>query len=98
MKNKYMRKKGMNPALIYMSESARVKTTLEASSAAVKMITLKILHDTFGFGEKRQQRFVNEFQRQMRAYEEGYFTIEDMQDLVENGLKDKRRHKSEDNT
>lgn len=89
------RRKGINPAMIYMSEEAKAKTAIRAASEAVKLITLKILHDTFDFGEKRQQRFMDEFNRQMEMYEEGYFNYRDLKDLVENGLKDKSRRKED---
>lgn len=86
-------KKGINPAMVYMSEEAKAKLAIKASSEAIKLMTLKILHDTFDFGEKRQQRFIDEFDRQMQMYEEGYFNYKDLKELVENGLKDKQRGK-----
>ena len=79
--------------MVYMSEEAKAKTAIRAASEAVKLITLKILHDTFDFGEKRQQKFIDEFNRQMEMYEEGYFNYQDLKNLVENGLKDKPRKK-----
>lgn len=75
--------------MVYMSEEAKAKMTIKASSEAIKLMTLKILHDTFDFGEKRQQRFIDEFERQM--YEEGYFNYKDLKELVGNGLKNKQR-------
>ena len=90
-KNISQRRKGINPAMVYMSEEAKAKTAIRAASEAVKLITLKILHDTFDFGEKRQQKFIDEFNRQMEMYEEGYFNYQDLKNLVENGLKDKPR-------
>ena len=86
-------RKGINPAMVYMSEEAKAKMAIRASSEAIKLVTLKILHDTFGFGEKRQQVFMEEFDRQMEMYEEGYYSYQDLKDLVENGLKDKPRRK-----
>lgn len=70
----------------------RVKQWLKRNEA-IKLMTLKILHDTFDFGEKRQQRSIDEFNRQMQMYEEGYFNYKDLKELVENGLKDKQRGK-----
>lgn len=84
-------RKGINPAMVYMSEEAKAKTAIRAASEAVKLVTLKILHDTFDFGEKRQQRFMEEFSKQMEAYEQGYFNYQDLKDLVENGLKDRNK-------
>ena len=52
-KNIPQRRKRINPAMIYMSEEAKAKTAIQAASEAVRLITLKILHDTFDFGEKR---------------------------------------------
>lgn len=96
-KNIPQHRKGINPAMIYMSEEAKAKTAIRAASEAVRLITLKILHDTFDFGEKRQQRFIDEFNRQMEMYEEGYFNYRDLKNLVENGLKDKSRRKEDGN-
>lgn len=45
-KNIPQRRKGINPAMIYMSEEAKAKTAIRAASEAVRLITLKILHDT----------------------------------------------------
>lgn len=36
---------------------------------------------------------MDEFNRQMEMYEEGYFNYQDLKNLVENGLKDKPRKK-----
>lgn len=69
------RRKGINPAMIYMSEEAKAKTAIRAASEAVKLVTLKILHDTFDFGEKRQRRFMDEFNRQMEMDSYGNIKI-----------------------
>lgn len=90
-------KKGINPALLYMSEEAKAKTAVKASSEAIKLLTLKILHDTFGFGEQRRKQFMEEFSRQMEMYEEGYYSYEDLKNLVEIGLKGKPRRKAVQN-
>lgn len=93
-KNIPQRRKRLNPAMVYLSEEAKVKMAIKASSEAIKLMTLKILHDTFDFGEKRQQKFREEFDRQMEMYEEGYYSYKDLKDLVENGLKDKPKRKA----
>ena len=36
---------------------------------------------------------MEEFDRQMEMSEEGYYSYQDLKDLVENGLKDKPRRK-----
>lgn len=46
-KNIPQRQKGLNPAMVYMSEEAKAKTAIRAASEAVRLITLKILHDNF---------------------------------------------------
>ena len=68
-------RKGINPAMIYMSEEVKAKTAIRAASEAVRLITLKILHDTFDFGEKRQQRFMDGFNRQMEVDSYGNIKI-----------------------
>lgn len=42
--------------------------TMNEMCIQLEQVTLKTLHSEFGFGEKRQERFMNEFRKQMNAY------------------------------
>lgn len=67
MKKNIPQRKKNNPATAYMSEEAKAKTEIRAASEKVKLVILKILHYTFDFGEKRQRRFMDGFNRQMEV-------------------------------
>jgi hypothetical protein len=41
-------------------------------------IALYILHNKFGFGEKRLSKFVKEFEEQLDCYNKGYVTLDDI--------------------
>ena len=36
------------------------------------IISLMVLHDKFGYGEKRLNKFIDEYQKQLDAYNSGY--------------------------
>lgn len=46
-KNIPQRRKGINPAMIYMSEEAKAKTAIRAASEAVRLITLKMYEEGY---------------------------------------------------
>lgn len=41
-------------------------------------IALYVLHNKFGFGEKRLFKFSQEFEKQLGCYEKGYVTFDDI--------------------
>ena len=85
MKRKpYMNRKGMNPALLQMSEEQKAKSYIDAATRSHKLITDKVLHDVFGFGPVRRERFRVEYQKQLDLYERGYWTYEEMLELAKN--------------
>ena len=62
MKRKpYINRKGMNPALLQMSEQQKAATYIDSATRSHKLITDKVLHDEFGFGGRRCQRFIKRF-------------------------------------
>ena len=58
MKRKqYTNRKGINPVLFQMSEEQKAATHMRAANKAHKLLTDKVLHDVFGFGPVRRERF-----------------------------------------
>lgn len=91
MKKKYITRKGMNPALMQMSEERKAKDCIDSATRSHKLITDKVLHDVFGFGPKRRQRFREEYERQMNLFKRGYYTYEDMLRLAKNDWRSMRK-------
>lgn len=70
MKRKsYINRKGMNPTLLQMSEQQKAATYIDAANKAHKLLTDKVLHDVFGFGPARRERFREEYEKQLELYE-----------------------------
>lgn len=84
VEKKYIARKGMNPALMQMSEQQKAKSHIDAATRSHKLITDKVLHDEFGFGPVRRERFRIEYQKQLDLYERGYWTYEEMLELAKN--------------
>lgn len=66
------RKKGMNPALASALMVRRENDLINATAKANIIITLMVLHDKNGFGKKRMERFLDEYRKQLEAYNSGY--------------------------
>ncbi len=49
----YTKRKGMNPALAAITAKKRDNLLVSAAAKANMLISLMVLHDKFGFGEKR---------------------------------------------
>lgn len=85
MKRKpYISRKGVNPALLQMSEQQKAATYIDTANKAHKLLTDKVLHDVFGFGPERRKRFREEYEKQLDLYERGYWTYEKMLRLAKN--------------
>mgnify|MGYP003377461175 CR=1 FL=1 len=71
----------------HIPESARrhLNKLIKATGKANLIVSLMVLHDKFGFGQKRCERFIDEYRKQLDAYNEGY--IESVKDF-EGVLKD----------
>lgn len=82
MKKRYMNRKGINPALLRMSEEQKAATYIRAANEAHKLLTDKVLHDVFGFGPERRERFRVEYEKQLDLYERGYYSYKDLKDLA----------------
>ena len=53
---------------------------ISAAGKANMIISLMVLHDKFGYGEKRLHKFIDEYQKQLAAYNSGY--IESVKDFT----------------
>lgn len=67
-----MRKRNMNPALAKMTRVVEQNKLIAAAGKANMIISLMVLHDKFGYGEKRLNKFIDEYQKQLEAYNSGY--------------------------
>lgn len=76
-----MRKRNMNPALARMTRIVEQNKLIAAAGQANMIISLMVLHDKFGYGEKRLNKFIDEYQKQLDAYNSGY--VESVNDFTE---------------
>lgn len=44
---------------------------------------LIVLHDKFGYGKKRLERFIDELLKQYEAFDEGRITLDDLMETIE---------------
>lgn len=72
MKKQIHTRRGMNPALAAMSRKHEEYNLIKATGKANLIVSLMVLHDKFGFGQKRCERFIDEYRKQLDAYNEGY--------------------------
>ena len=75
-----IKKKGINPALARMTQIRKDNMLISAGGKANMIISLMVLHDKFGYGEKRLNKFIDEYQKQLDAYNSGY--IESVKDFT----------------
>jgi len=52
---------------------------ISAAGKANLIISLMVLHDKFGYGEKRLNKFIDEYHKQLEAYNDGY--VENVEDF-----------------
>lgn len=76
-----IKKKGMNPALTRITQIRKDNMLISAAGKANMIISLMVLHDKFGYGEKRLNKFIDEYQKQLDAYNSGY--VESVNDFTE---------------
>lgn len=76
-----IKKKGMNPALTRITQIRKDNMLISAAGKANMIISLMVLHDKFGYGEKRLNKFIDEYQKQLEAYNSGY--VESVNDFTE---------------
>ena len=76
-----IKKKGMTPTLARMTQIRKDNMLISAAGKANMIISLMVLHDKFGYGEKRPNKFIDEYQKQLDAYNSGY--VESVNDFTE---------------
>lgn len=75
--------KRMNPALAVMTQQKREDLIIRSSSKANLLLTLMVLHDKFGYEETSLNRFLEEYRKQLEAYNEGYIErVKDFEDVL----------------
>ena len=75
-----IKRKGMNPALARMTQIRKDNMLISAAGKANMIISLMVLHDKFGYGEKRLNKFIDEYYKQLDAYNSGY--VESVKDFT----------------
>lgn len=63
-----------------MTQIRKDNMLISAAGKANMIISLMVLHDKFGYGEKRLNKFIDEYQKQLDAYNSGY--IESVKDFT----------------
>lgn len=80
---KRTKRKGMNPALAAMTAKHREGMLISAAAKANMLVTLMVLHDKYGFGQKRLERFMDEYRKQLDAYNSGHVeTVQDFEKVL----------------
>ena len=71
-RNNMIPNKGANKVLNSMNMMQRDNTLMRAANKANLVITCMVLHDKFGYGKVRLQRFIEKYVKQLEAYGAGY--------------------------
>lgn len=78
-----IKKKGMPPTLARMTQIRKDNMLISAAGKANMIISLMVLHDKFGYGEKRLNKFIDEYYKQLDAYNSGYVeSVNDFTDVL----------------
>lgn len=73
----------MTPTLARMTQIRKDNMLISAAGKANMIISLMVLHDKFGYGEKRLNKFIDEYYKQLDAYNTGYVeSIEDFRTVL----------------
>ena len=73
----------MNPALARITQIRKDNMLISAAGKANMIISLMVLHDKFGYGEKRLNKFIDEYYKQLDAYNSGYVeSVNDFTDVL----------------
>ena len=74
-------RKGMNPALEKMSQQRKENILISAAGKANMIISLMVLADKFDFLSEGLDKFINEYNKQLDAYNSGH--VESVKDFAE---------------
>ncbi len=88
-KRKHPPKKGFNPALFFASEEHKNQMLIQSTHKANMILTLTVLHDKFGFGTVRLDRFQKAYAELLDSYNQDYVNVHDLNNTLfeETGLK-----------
>lgn len=82
-KKQVVKGKQVNPALQVFSQRRRESQLINAAAKANMIISLMVLHDKFGYGETRLNRFLDEYKKQLEAYESDHVEkVKDFEDVL----------------
>lgn len=82
-KKQVFKTKQVNPALQVFGQRYRENQLINAAAKANMIISLMVLHDKYDFGKKRLNRFLEEYNKQLKAYESGHVeNVKDFEDVL----------------
>ncbi len=55
---------------------------IESSHKVNMLLALTVLHDKYGFGSKRIERFLKEYKELLDSYERGYISPDDLNSVL----------------
>lgn len=78
--------KPINPMVKNRREADKL---IESSHKVAMIMTMTILHDKFGFGTKRLEKFTEHYHDLLDSYNKGYIKVEDLNEVLheETGMK-----------
>lgn len=77
----YFNNKKVKPVINNRRDADRL---ISSTSKAFNLLTMTVLHNKFGFGRKRLERFLDEFHNLLECYNGDWVSVEDLnQDLYE---------------
>lgn len=65
-------RKRMNPALAQLTQQRKDNQLISAAGRANLIISLMVLADKFDFTEEELNKFIDEYEKQLDAYNSGY--------------------------
>ena len=65
-------RKRMNPALAKLTQQRKDNLLISAAGKANLIISLMVLADKFDFTEEKLNKFIDEYEKQLDAYNSGY--------------------------
>lgn len=78
----YQGKRGVNPALARMNAQQKDNMLISSAYKANMILGLTVLHDKFGFGQKRLERYIDEVLELLDSYNKGYINVQDLEKVL----------------
>lgn len=80
MNGKYFNNKQINKPMLKNRREA--DKLIDSAHKANALITLNVLHDKFGFGKKRLDKFQEEYLKVLDSFNNGYISAEDLNQVL----------------